>query len=251
MPSPRNFVSADVASPDVASPNVASPDVAAPDVPARTAPIRYVALLYGVFLASGFAALLYQIVWQRSLFAIYGINIESVTIVVTGFMLGLGLGSLAGGAISKNPKRPVLLLFSMVELGIGTYGIVSLPLFHAVGAFTLDMSPIATALITFLLVLVPTMLMGGTLPLLVAHLVRQSGNVGQSVGMLYFVNTLGSAIASIAAVMRLMGPLGQANTVRLAATINALVALSVLGLYLKTRNSGPAPGRAKQSEAEP
>jgi predicted membrane-bound spermidine synthase len=192
-------------------------------------------LLYVVFLASGFAALLYQVVWQRSLFAIYGINIESVTIVVTAFMLGLGLGSLAGGAISRNPKRPVLLLFSMVELGIGAYGLVSLPLFHMVGAFTLNMSPVATALITFLLVLVPTVLMGGTLPLLVAHFVRRSGNVGQSVGMLYFVNTLGSAAASLVSVLFVMGPLGQANTVRLAAAINVLVGLSVLALYMKTK----------------
>lgn len=192
-------------------------------------------LLYVVFLASGFAALLYQVVWQRSLFAIYGINIEAVTVVVTAFMLGLGLGSFAGGAISKNPKRPVLLLFSMVELGIGAFGLVSLPLFHAVGKLTLDMSPIATALVTFLLVLVPTVLMGGTLPLLVAHFVRRSGNVGQSVGMLYFVNTLGSAFASFASVMIMMGPLGQANTVRVAAAINVVVGLSVLALHLKTK----------------
>lgn len=182
-------------------------------------------LLYVVFLASGFAALLYQVVWQRSLFAIYGINIEAVTVVVTAFMLGLGLGSFAGGAISKNPKRPVLLLFSMVELGIGAFGLVSLPLFHAVGKLTLDMSPIATALVTFLLVLVPTVLMGGTLPLLVAHFVRRSGNVGQSVGMLYFVNTLGSAFASAASVLFILGRAGQSGSVRIAALLNITVSL--------------------------
>src|SRR5574338_555803 len=91
-----------------------------------------------VFLASGFAALLYQVVWQRSLFAIYGINIESVTVVITAFMLGLGFGF---------------------------FGLVSLPLFHWVGGLTLDLPPIATAMVTLLLVLFPTMLMGGTLPL--------------------------------------------------------------------------------------
>ena len=61
-------------------------------------------MIWLVFFLSGFAALLYQIVWQRALFAIYGINIESVTMVVTAFMLGLGLGSLAGGALSKDPQ---------------------------------------------------------------------------------------------------------------------------------------------------
>jgi spermidine synthase len=185
-----------------------------------------------VFLASGFAALLYQVVWQRSLFAIYGINIESVTVVVTAFMLGLGFGSFAGGAISKNPRRPALLLFALVELAIGAFGLVSLRLFHWVGTFTLDLPPLATAVVTLLLVLVPTMLMGGTLPLLVAYSVRKSGNVGKSVGQLYFVNTLGSAIASIMSVMVIMGALGEANTVRLAAAVNAAVGLGALALHV-------------------
>ncbi len=203
-----------------------------------------------VFLASGFAALLYQVVWQRSLFAIYGINIESVTVVVTAFMLGLGYGSLAGGAISKDPKRPALLLFGLVELSIGAFGIVSLDLFHWVGALTLDLPPLATAFVTLLLVLVPTMLMGGTLPLLVAYSVRKNGNVGKSVGQLYFVNTLGSAIASVLSVMVMMGPLGERNTVRAAAAVNLLVGLAVLGLYAMERASlRSGRGAAEQKRA--
>jgi len=75
--------------------------------------------VYSIFVLSGFSALLYQVVWQRALFAIYGINVESVTVIVTAFMLGLGVGSLVGGEVSKRPSRPALLLFSLVELGIG------------------------------------------------------------------------------------------------------------------------------------
>lgn len=199
---------------------------------------RATAWLMLVFLASGFAALLYQVVWQRSLFAIYGINIQSVTVVVTAFMLGLGFGSLAGGAVSKNPARPALLLFGLVELGTCAFGLVSLSLFHWVGRFTLDLPPVATAVVTLLLVLVPTMCMGATLPLLVAHMVRKNGNVGRSVGQLYFVNTLGSALASFASVLVIMGPLGEANTVRAAAAINAVVGLGAVALHLRER--GPA-----------
>ncbi len=62
---------------------------------------RRVVRLYAVFFVSGFPALIYQIVWQRALFVIYGLDAVSVTIVVTAFMLGLGLGSLAGGALSR------------------------------------------------------------------------------------------------------------------------------------------------------
>jgi spermidine synthase len=179
--------------------------------------------IYVVFLLSGFAALLYQVVWQRSLYAIYGINIESVTMVVTAFMLGLGLGSLAGGVVSKDPKRPVLLYFASVELGIGIFGAFSLRIFHAVGNVTLGMGAVPTFIVTFLLVLVPTMLMGSTLPLLVAHLVRANKNVGKSVGTLYFVNTLGSAFASAASVLYLLGHAGQSGSVRIAALLNLTV----------------------------
>ncbi len=188
-------------------------------------------MLHLVFLVSGFAALLYQIVWQRSLYVIYGINIESVTMIVTAFMLGLGLGSVTGGAISKDPRRPTLLLFAAVELGIGVFGFFSLPLFQAVGEATLHMTQFWTGIVTFLLVLAPTMLMGGTLPLLVGHLVRASGNVGKSVGTLYFVNTLGSAFASFAAPLWLLGNLGQSSTVRLAAALNVSVSLAAYALY--------------------
>jgi len=196
------------------------------------------AWIYVVFFLSGFAALLYQIVWQRALYAIYGINIESVTMVVTAFMLGLGLGSIAGGIVSKDPKRPVLLMFSLVELGIGLFGAVSLAVFHGVGEATLGMSAVGTFVVTFLLVLVPTLLMGSTLPLLVAHLVRSSGNVGKSVGSLYFVNTLGSAFASASAVLFIMGRAGQTGSVRIAALLNLTV--SLLAYIAHRRSQRPA-----------
>ncbi len=184
-----------------------------------------------VFLLSGFSALLYQIVWQRSLFAIYGIHVESVTIIVTVFMLGLGLGSLAGGALSRDRRRPVLLLFAGVELAIGLFGYWSLRLFQYVGSLTLGLSPLGTGLCSFLLLLVPTLLMGATLPLLVADLVRASKNVGQSVGVLYCVNTLGSALAALAAALLLLGWLGQRGVTSLAALINVAVSASALVLY--------------------
>ena len=188
-----------------------------------------------VFLASGFSALLYQIVWQRSLFAIYGINIEAVTVVVTAFMVGLGVGSLAGGALSKDPSRPALALFGAVELAIGLFGVGSLRLFRWAGARTLDLSFGATALVTFLVVLVPTLLMGSTLPLLTAHLVRRTGNVGRSLGRLYCVNTLGSALASLAAVLVLMRALGQHGVVMVAATLNFIVGAAALALSFAGR----------------
>lgn len=188
--------------------------------------------IYVLFFISGFPALIYQIVWQRSLFTIYGVNIESVTIVVSAFMLGLGLGSLFGGVISKHPRLPMLAVFGAIELCIGCFGAASLHVFHFAGAHTAGASLPATAVLTFLLVLLPTTLMGATLPVLVTHLVRSSANVGSSVGMLYFVNTLGSAVACLAAAACLMRLLGQSRCVLAAAGINFTIGTAALLSHL-------------------
>ena len=182
------------------------------------------------FFASGFAALLYQIVWQRALFAVVGINIESVTVVVSAFLMGLGLGSVLGGAISRDPRRRPLLAFALIELAMGVLGSVSVPLFRSAGDRLLDFSPGVTASATFVLVVVPTLLLGSTLPLLVASRVRQTGNVGQSVGMLYCVNTLGSAVAALLSAVVLLGMLGLRGTSWLAAFLNIGVGLTALQL---------------------
>jgi predicted membrane-bound spermidine synthase len=116
---------------------------------------RQALLLYPVFLASGAAAILYQIVWQRALFRFLGTSMESVTMIVTAFMLGLGLGSLAGGVISEKSRMPLALVFGFVELGIGAFGLVSLPLFGWIANATSQASGLAIGLIAFAAVLIP------------------------------------------------------------------------------------------------
>src|SRR5580693_3602792 len=87
-------------------------------------------LLSALFLCSGMPALIYQIVWQRSLFAIYGVNAESVAAVVSAFMLGLGLGGLLGGWLSSRFPKQSIIFFGIGELGIAVFGLFSLQIFH-------------------------------------------------------------------------------------------------------------------------
>ncbi len=190
-------------------------------------------VLLAVFTVSGICALLYQLIWQRALLLIYGSNIESVTMVVSAFMLGLGLGSLLGGAVSKRPGVPLLFLFGCVEILIGAYGAISLSLFDIVGEATGTGSPLATGVLCFLLVLVPTLLMGSTLPLLVAHYVNASGNVGYSVSMLYFVNTLGAGIGAFLAAFLILGALGLQSSVLLAVALNLFAGATILFFWKK------------------
>src|SRR3954462_12205483 len=81
---------------------------------------QQVRILCVLFFFSGFPALIYQLTWQRELFRIFGVNTESVTIVVTAFMLGLGIGSLAGGWISKKPGIKLLPLLAAIEIATAT-----------------------------------------------------------------------------------------------------------------------------------
>src|SRR6201989_756955 len=97
-------------------------------LPGRT---RLVCVL---FFFSGFPALIYQLTWQRELFRIFGVNSESVTIVVAAFMLGLGFGSLAGGWVSKHRTIGLLPLLASIELATAAFGLVSLGVFEHVGA---------------------------------------------------------------------------------------------------------------------
>jgi spermidine synthase len=184
--------------------------------------------LYLLFFLSGFPALFYQLVWQRALFAIYGLNIEAVTMVVTAFMLGLGLGSLAGGFLSKKAPNSLLFIFALVELSISVFGYYSLHLFQWADSVTVHISGAETLWVTFALVCTPTILMGATLPLLLAFLIQSNANVGQNVGALYFVNTLGSGIACFVAAFWAMQHLGQSGVVEFAALMNACVGVAAL-----------------------
>ncbi len=184
--------------------------------------------IHTVFVISGVSALLYQLIWQRSLLMLYGSNTESVAMVVTAFMLGLGLGSIAGGIVSERPGVPLVLLFSVTELLIGAYGAISLRLFHWVNNYTLNAGTIETGLLAFGLVFVPTLLMGATLPMLVAYRVNTTGRVGSSVSWLYFVNTLGGGIGAILAGFVVLGHFGLAGSTHFAAALNVFCALSVL-----------------------
>lgn len=173
-----------------------------------------------LFFFSGFAALIYQIVWQRLLYSIYGINIESITIIVSIFMLGLGVGALGGGYLSEKFPNRIPTLFLVVELAIGVFGSLSVPLIKNVGALTLNSSQTVVTLVIFLLLIMPTMLMGATLPALVAYLYKHYRHVGQSVGTLYFINTLGSASACFATALLLFAYGGMQSAVFIAALFN-------------------------------
>jgi predicted membrane-bound spermidine synthase len=178
-----------------------------------------------LFFVSGVAALVYQVCWQRLLFASFGVDIESVSIIVSVFMLGLGLGALVGGDMADRWPKLALRIFALSELGIGVFGIFSPDLIRGTGDAFVGASHWQITIANFVLLLVPTSLMGATLPVLVAHVTRVWGNVGKSIGLLYQVNTFGAAfgVAVVGFVWFLFFELDTA--IRVAAALNILVSM--------------------------
>lgn len=209
-----------------------------------------------LFVLSGAAALVYQVVWSRLLATVFGVTSFAVATVLVSFMGGMALGAALLGRAADRAKRP-LRMFAILEAGIGVYALL-LPvllrgmdlLWEAVwpalpGSFFLQ------SLIRFAaclaLLLVPTVLMGGTLPALGRGLLRREESLGSGIGLLYFVNTLGAAFGTYAAGFWLLPHLGLTRTTAVAFLLNAGVAL---GAFVLDRGAGEE-GAAPPVEAAP
>lgn len=183
------------------------------------------ALTGTLFFASGFAALLYQIAWQRTLFSWYGVDLDSVSVIVSVFMLGLGLGAIVGGWLADLFQQRRILTFSLIELTIGMFGFFSLGIIDRVGALFVASSAIPLVVLTFVVFVVPTCAMGATLPVLVTELAERTQNVGLSTGNLYFINTLGAALGAFTAGFLLLPIGGLDGLIEVGATLNLLVSV--------------------------
>ena len=188
-------------------------------------------LLIIPFFLSGVAALVYQLSWQRLLFVAFGVDIESITIIVSTFMLGLGVGALLGGQLADRYPGRIIELFAGAEFLIGTFGFFSPKLIAMVGEATIQSSLPVVATANFALLLVPTVLMGATLPMLVAFLVVTVRNVGVSIGGLYFVNTLGAAFGAFVVGMIWLHYFELDTTIYSASALNLAVSVGVLALF--------------------
>src|SRR6516162_7650819 len=120
-------------------------------------------LLSSVFLFSGLSALIYQVVWQRLLATYYGVGPVSITLIVSVYIGGLGFGALIGGYVSEQLKRQTI-SYCLIELCIGLFGLANPSLLQFLGRHTAG-SPLTLSFVyVSLFLLIPTLLMGATLP---------------------------------------------------------------------------------------
>lgn len=205
-------------------------------------------LFASLFLISGAAGLIYEIVWERLLELYFGVTMVSVTLIVSAYMAGLGVGSLIGGRIARDLKN-TLFFYGLLEIGIALFGLISPNLIVWVGQATAGAPYVLVFLISFAILLIPTTLMGMTLPLLTQSFVDRVEVSGRIIGLLYGINTLGAALGTVLAGYVLIGFYGFDGTVYIAVLMNALVGL--LAFILSRWQFAPAAGAEVAQTAGP
>ena len=196
-------------------------------------------LVYACVIISGAAALVYEVVWARKLAQFLGITAYAHAAVLTAFMAGLALGSYLIGAKADRIANP-LRAYALLELGIGVYAFGTLFLFgwaeavYVVVAQNIGVSGLAAHAFRFglalLLLLVPTFLMGGTLPLLVRGFAHEGIHLGKLTARLYGLNTLGATLGAFLGGYILLPALGLTGTTCFSAGLALLAAFGVFAM---------------------
>jgi len=198
-------------------------------------------LLSICFLSSGFAALVYQTAWTRQFALVFGTSELAVATVLAAYMGGLALGAWIAEQWLPRIIRPVL-AYAALELGIGASAVVLVPALLFASDWLLrallgnqpsppdsahSAAPLFYLASAFVVLAIPTVLMGATLPLLARHAVRKQGDVGGRIGLLYSLNTVGAVAGALFTAFWLLPAVGLTNSVRGAAVVNALIALLI------------------------
>ena len=189
-------------------------------------------LLFTLFFVSGFAALLYQVAWQRILGLFSGSDVRSVTVVIASYLLGLGLGNLISSRLSNRfTNRQCVRAYGLCNLGIALFAVSSRFLFYDLLFLRLQylaQSPLLMLGIVFVSLLIPTTLMGLSLPLLSKAISRGVENAAANIGWLYGINTLGSGLGTLVSGWYIVGTFGYEKTIYFGALLSTCVGLSAL-----------------------
>jgi spermidine synthase len=231
---------------------------------APTTPIRPLLLL---FVLSGAAGLIYEVVWARQLVLVFGNTSQAVSTILTGFFGGLAIGGVVGGRVADRVARP-LRLYGALELVVVVVVLLTPVTFHLVGEAyrgvypSLSGSPQALALVRFILsilALAPaTILMGATLPTLTRHLTGGTRGLAAAFQRLYTANTAGAIVGTLLAGFVLIELLGLSGALRIGAACSATAGLVALLLDRRSRDGAgavaaqsPTRGSRQAADARP
>jgi spermidine synthase len=187
------------------------------------------------FLLSGATALIYEVIWVRLLALTFGNTVYAVGVVLTAFMSGLSLGSLLLGRFSDRKGVNLLKTYGYLELGIALFAVLSPELLDAVTSLYLSTYSSSAPMwilsgqryaLSIAVLLIPTTLMGGTLPVLSRFFIRSEQELEKKVGSLYSLNTIGGVLGTFLVGFILIRFLGLNFTLRSTAVFNVLIGLA-------------------------
>lgn len=196
------------------------------------------------FILSGATGLIYEVLWARMLGLVFGATTLAVSTVLAAFMGGLALGSALAGRLAARIQKP-LSTYGWMELGIAAYALLVPFIFRWIDqVYVLIWQQLHPGFFTFslwrfalsgLVLLIPTTLMGATLPVLAVALVRSSARDSNSVTRLYACNLVGAILGTLVAGFVLLPLLGVRTTILVAAVLNVLVGVVAISLQRQTK----------------
>jgi spermidine synthase len=190
-----------------------------------------------LFAVSGAASLTYQVVWQRVLTQEIGVDSVSVTLIVAIFMLGLGFGGLFGARLASR-VRNVAVALAVLEAVIGAFGFLSIGLIRELNRVFLAEADLWVQLsANFGLLLIPTLAMGATTPLMV-EIYRDDISRGRSVGSAYAANIVGAATGVVICGFLLIGTFGLTITSYIVAALDVVVAVFFFAMAKRFQRAG-------------
>lgn len=200
-----------------------------------------------IFAVSGFCAMAYEVTWTRLLGLIVGPTTYSFTIVLVTFILGLALGSILFGWIADRVGRALwILIFTQIACALLALGISQLLgnsqlflaklIFHFQESFALR--SLLKALVLFAFMILPTLCLGATFPLVGKIYTRSVSRVGASLGSAYAINTMGAVLGAFSAGFILIPLLGKENTLSLVTGIQLLTSIVIASIVLSGMKKG-------------
>jgi spermidine synthase len=191
-------------------------------------------ILYVIFFLSGATGLVYEVIWVRLTGLVFGNTSHAISIVLGAFMAGLALGSWKLGQRADRVANP-LRMYGMLEIGIGISAALVPLVFRALDNIYWAVAPALSSIpggdgfirfgASFIVLVTPTFLMGGTLPVLTRFFTESIEEVERKVGILYALNTFGAAAGSLLAALVLIPGIGNLRTTLVIAAINVGIGL--------------------------
>ena len=221
------------------------------------------------FFLSGFAGLVYEVAWIRRASLVFGSTTWALSTVLAVFFGGLALGSWLFGRWGQRMERPIR-MYGRLEIGLALLALLSLKAFELIdglygaayrGAAQVSVDAVGLPWLTAggqltlvqvglvaMVLLLPTFLMGGTLPLFCRQFVREDGRFIRNLGFLYGVNTLGAVLGTLAAGFLLIPKIGVSGAVSVAAGVNILIGVIAYSLRFDPLKPAVKPESAKGAQ---